>query len=557
MIKNVLTKVLSEVSGINPSDIVIDVPEITKHGDYSTNIALRGKNPKETVEEYVSKLKKDSILKKIVSKVEIAGPGFINFWLDNDFLQKNIEKIEKEREKYGSSDKGTGKTVVIDYSSPNIAKEFSVGHLRSTIIGQALYNTYKFLGYKVIGDNHLGDWGTQFGMIIAQVIDKKLDPGTLKVADFEKLYVEFNKKAKEDPSLREKGKEWFKKLEDGDKKAKEIWEVAVKNSLKEFEKIYKLLGVDIDKALGESFYEDKMDSIVSLLNEKKISKKSEGAQIVEFKDMAPAILLKSDGGTTYFTRDLATIKYRLDNWNPDIFIYEVGAEQILHFRQVFETANKLGWGKEKVFKHVAHGLFLTKGKKMSTRKGTTVGLEGVLNEAVKKAFDIVSTTKTDSKLTNLEKKEIAKSVGIGSIKYFDLLHSPTSNIDFNWESIFNLTGNSASYLQYTFVRTQSVLEKVKVKRGKTKKSNLNNEELLVLRSLVHFSEIIEAVAKNYAPNLLCNYLFDLAQKYNSFYNLHKIIGSDNQTLRISITKSVGQVLKNGLTLLGIQAPERM
>jgi arginyl-tRNA synthetase len=555
-----IIKSLQKAAGIKEAHL--EFPENETHGDYATNLALvsakkKKKKPKDLAEEIVKKLQKDKDLVKIVSKIEVAGPGFINLWLSKDYLLEELQKAAKQKEKYGTSDIGEGKTVVIDYSSPNIAKSFGIGHLRSTIIGQALYNLYKFLGYKVIGDNHLGDWGTQFGILLYQITSKKLDPLKLSIDDLEKLYVDFNKLAEEKPKLMDEARAWFKKLEEGDSEAKKIWKATVDISIQEFGRIYNLLGVQIDYAYGESFYGDKMLAVIKEIKEKGLSKKSEGAEIVELKGMPPGMLVKSDGATTYFTRDLATIKFRIKEWNPGLFIYEVGADQKLHFRQLFEAAKLLGWTKKRELVHIAHGLIRFEHGKMSTRRGLTVKLEKVLEEAIKRAGEIIDKSKTGGELSEKEKENIAKAVGVGAIKYFDLSHHPTSDIIFDWEKLFLLEGNSAPYLQYTFARTQSVLRKAKAQDTKYNKQDINDEEALLLRSFPRFSETIIDAAKNYSPNLLANYLFDLAQKYNNFYNQHRIIGSENQGLRIMLTIAVGQILKNGLTLLGIKTPERM
>ena len=558
--KDQIIKSLQKATGIK--EVHLEFPENEAHGDYATNVALvsakkEKKKPKELAEEIVKKLQKDKDLTKVVSKIEVAGPGFINLFLSKDILFTETDKIVKEGEKYGSSNLGKGKTVLVEYSSPNIAKYFGIGHLRSTIIGQTLYNLYKFLGFKVVGENHLGDWGTQFGMIIAQIKRKNLNVDDLTIDDFEKLYVGFNKEAEDKPELCEEAKHWFKKLEKGDKEARQIWQKARDVSLAEFKRIYELLGVTIENTHGESFYEDKMPAIIKEVKKKGLSRKSEGAEIIELKGMPPGMLVKSDGATTYFTRDLAAVNYRIKTWNPVLLIYEVGVDQKLHFRQVFEAARLLGWAKNRELVHVAHGLIRGKLGKMSTRRGETVRLEGVLEEAVKRARKIIDKSETGRELSEKEKENIAEAVGVGAIKYFDLSHHPTSDIIFDWEKLFLLEGNSAPYLQYTFARTQSVLRKAKTQNTKYDKQNINDEEALLLRSFPRFSETIIDAAKNYSPNLLANYLFDLAQKYNNFYNQHRIIGSENQGLRIMLTVAVGQILKNGLTLLGIKTPERM
>ena len=633
MIRDEIIKVLQSVT--KDKDVHLEIPEIEDHGDYSSNIAMqiagrvkepfdkaqgkqeskrvKDKNqkiqknhspytihntPLQIAEDIVKKLRIDKELSKVVEKIEVAGPGFINFYLSRTVLASNLEEVINKADKYGSSVLSKGKTVVIDYSSPNIAKAFGIGHLRSTIIGQALYNLYSFLGYKVIGDNHLGDWGTQFGVLLRQITKYKLLIANLTIDKLEELYVDFHTKAEEKPELWDEARAWFKKLEEGDKKAREFWKEIKEISLKEFERIYKILGVKIDEAYGESFYEDKMQDVISEVRVKGLSKRSEGAEIVELHGMPPAILVKSDGTTTYYTRDLATIKFRIEKWNPDLIIYEVGSEQKLHFQQVFETARILYWLNGTELVHVAHGLIRFASGKISTRKGQTIKLEQVLREAVHRAQKIIEKSKTslplsgqaNRSLSAKEKEEVSKAVGIGAVKYFDLMHHPESDIIFDWEKMFVMEGNSAPYLQYTFARTQSVLAKSQKKLKIDKLTNsleignwkleINDEEAKLLRSFIHFPEIIEAAATNYSPNLLCNYLFDLAQKYNNFYSKHRILKKEDSEqwtvnskktktpntehrtpntseFRLALTSATGQILKTGLSLLGIGTPERM
>ncbi len=560
--KNIISFALSKATGIK--QIHLEFPENVEHGDYATNIAMviakkKGFKPVEYAKDIVKKLQKDKDLTKIVSKIEVVKPGFINFFLSEKVLLSNLKRIDKEKGKYGSSNIGEGKTVVVDYSSPNIAKHFGIGHLRSTIIGQSLCNLYGFSGYKVIGDNHLGDWGTQFGTLLYQITNKGLDAQKLSIDDLEKLYVEFNEKADKDPKLWDQARKWFKKLEDGENEAKKIWNIIVKTSKNEFGRIYKILGASFNYEHGESFYEDKMQDVIDEVRKKKLSKKSKGAEIVEFKDLTPAILLKSDGATTYFTRDLATIKHRLTEWSPEKIIYEVGSEQKLHFKQVFEAVRLLAWIKKEELVHVAHGLIRFKDGKMSTRKGKGVKLEKVLEESIKRARQIIEKSDTSRGLPKKEMERVAEMVGVGAIKYFDLSHHYSSDIIFDWEKLFVLEGNSAPYLQYTVARTNSILVKTKIEKEeiKTENQKLNKEELILMRTFVRFPEIIIDATKNYSPNQICNYLFDLAQKYNNFYNQHRIIGGENESLRIGLTESTGHVLRNGLMLLGIQSPERM
>jgi arginyl-tRNA synthetase len=556
-----ILEVVRQATGLSQPHL--EVPEQEAYGDYATNAAMLlakkdGRPAKEVAEELVNKLKNDSSLSEIVEKVEVAGPGFINFFLSKKALLSELEKALKEN--YGSSQIGKGKTVLVEYSSPNIAKTFGVGHLRSTIIGQALYNLFKSLGYTTISENHIGDWGTQFGTLLYQINSKHLTPGKLTVGELEGLYVDFNQKAEADPKLWEEARAWFKKLEEGDSGAKEIWEEVRKISLSEFERIYQRLGVSFENMHGESFYKDKMPAVLEEVRAKSLAKKSEGAQIIEFKNMPPAMLVKSDGTTTYFTRDLATAKFRVETLKPELLIYEVGSDQILHFRQVFETVRLMGWAQKQEFVHVAHGLIRFSGGKMSTRRGQTVKLEEVLDEAVSRARKIIDGSVTGRGFSDSQKEEVSKAVGIGAIKYFDLMHHPSTDIIFNWDKIFVLEGNSGPYLQYTYARTNSVLGKSgksQTDMGSPKIDKPNPEELAVLRFLARFPQTVQMAAASYSPNLLANYLFELAQKYNNFYNQHKIIGGDNQEFRLILTSATGKVLESGLSILGIQTPQRM
>ena len=456
---------------IKPEDITLEHPGAQEHGDYSTNIALKlakqlDKNPQEVAKLVTSHL-------SLVTRAEIAGPGFINFKLSTETLVSQMALALEEAERYGSGTLGAEKTVVIDYSAPNIAKRFGIGHLRSTIIGQAIYNLLTFQGYKVIGDNHLGDWGTQFGKIIYMIVTEK--PQELTIDKLEELYVKFHQMAEKDPELENKGREWFKKLENGDLQARELWKKCIEISLAEFDRIYRLLNVKIDHAYGESFYEDKMPQVIK--DAKKITKESNGALIIEIPGIkAPLMLVKSDGGTTYATRDLATLKFRREQWNPDVVIYEVGAEQTLYFSQLFAVARMLEYVKpEAQLVHTKHGLYRWPHGKFSTREGNTIKLEQILDEAIARA----------KKFGN-EQEETAKAVGIGAVKYFDLKHSVQNDIVFDWENMFALEGDSGPYLQYTYARARSVLRKsgvgaqraVPAGRGR---NGPTNEELSVLR----------------------------------------------------------------------------
>ncbi|PIY65596.1 arginine--tRNA ligase [Candidatus Shapirobacteria bacterium CG_4_10_14_0_8_um_filter_39_15] len=568
---------------------IIEHPVDMEHGDYSTNVALktrseksfdsaqgkqeaRSGNPMELANEIVNKIRSAG-MPEYISKIEVVQPGFINFWLSQEYLANQLEGVLKDKDGFGKLTIGKGKTVVIDYSSPNIAKPFGIGHLRSTVIGQAIYNLYNFCGWKTIGDNHLGDWGTQFGKLIYQIQNSKVKiplqgKQNLTIEKLEKLYVDFHKKVEKHPEIEDEARKYFQMLEAGDKEVRRIWQACVDLSLKEFNRIYDLLGIKIDYAFGESFYEDKMAEVIVDAKRKKLAVESQGALIISFDELniPPGILLKSDGATMYFTRDLACVLYRQRRWNPDLYIYEVGSDQKLHFQQVFAGAVKLHYGKMNQFVHVAHGLIRFPEGKMSTRAGKTVHLDTVLDEAIKRATKIIKKSSTGRGMTVKQQEQIAKAVGIGAVKYFDLKHQPETDIIYDWEKMFQLEGDSGPYLQYTFARTRSVLNKIKNKILNIKntdqilkiKNTLNSEELGLLRTIYRFPEVIELAAENYSPNLICNFLFDLAQKYNNFYNIHRILGGgDSEEFRLALTAATGQVLKNGLSLLGIDTPERM
>ena len=604
IIQNAIFRALNSDDGGSVSDIKAEEinveTSLERFGDYTTNVAMQsfgtvptnikggnvhkhassisGTSQMDTAKNILERLHGDNELLKFFEKIEIAGPGFINFWLKKDTLVDNLMHIDTLKEDFGKSDEGKGKTIVVDYSSPNIAKPFGIGHLRSTVIGQSIYNLYKFLGFNVIGDNHLGDWGTQFGKLLYMIDYKKTKD--LSIENLEKLYVEFHVLAKDDDLLESKAREWFKKLEDGDVEARTLWKQCINVSLNEFKRIYDLLNVKIDNAFGESFYEEEMKE---MLSDPKITKYLEdgedgSSKVINLNKVGiktPLMFLKSDGATTYATRDLATIQFRQKKYKPDTIIYEVGGEQKLHFEQVFAAAKILKIvDPETKLIHTAHGLYLAPdGKKFSTRNGKTIKLEEVLDEAIERAWRLSrddSRRKEDIKnneshksnkfehlMSEEDARKASKIIGIGAIKYFDLMHSVQSSVVFDWEKIMNMEGNSGPYLQYTVARINSIVEKSKANKLEVKNIELNEEELSILRKLSQFHEIIVSAAKSYSPNILCNYLYDLASKLNTFYNKHKVIGSGNEAFRVILVKATGQVLKNGLNILGIETPKSM
>lgn len=568
-LEKILRKNLQGILG-EDAKIHLEHPAVAEHGDYSTNVAMaifgndKWQNPKEAAEWVKEEYYK--LGDEVVEKVEVAGPGFVNFYLSKDTLLNGLKQFDTSKLEFSKS--GEGKTLVVDYSAPNIAKPFGIGHLRSTIIGQAIYNLYKTLGWKVIGDNHVGDWGTQFGALIYKVLESKIPTSDLTIDKLEELYVAFNTEATENPELKDEARKWFKKLEDGDRGAREIWEELKRISFEEYDRIYSLLGIKIDEVHGEAFYEGMFEEIIKECIDRGVAKESEGALIIEYPDgMAPGIVRKSDGASTYLTRDLATVKYRIENWKPDFVIYEVGVEQSLHFKQIFAAVELLGWAKKEDFYHLPHGLYLSpNGKKFSTRRGDTVHLEDVLLEAVERA----------KKLGKDVDAATAMKVGIGAIKYYDLSHQPQSDIIFDWEKVFALEGNSAPYIQYTYARTQSVIGRAGPAVGQPQKYShegatpnfgaprptspaFEPEEVALLRYYYRYPEVIGAAAKSYSPNFVATYLFEISQKFNHFYNTNRILEAEGEQkeLRLNLTKVVGNILKSGLEILGIEAPEKM
>jgi arginyl-tRNA synthetase len=586
MMRETIIKAIKEVSG--SEDIKLDVPSDSSHGDYATSVALvnakrQNKNPVELAEEYVRALQGAPLLEDVIEKIEIAGPGFINFFVSDKALADNINSAFSQESKFGSSSEHKGEQVVVEYSSPNIAKPFGIGHFRSTIIGDAVANLLEATGWEVHRDNHLGDWGTQFGKQTYAIKTwgdmEKIENSDNPVKELVALYVKFHDEAEKDPSLEDRGREWFKKLEDGDKEARELWQKCIEWSMKEFGRIYDILGIKFTEndaqGYGESYFEHMMQPVIEGLQEKGLlTDGKEGAKIVEFPNekYPPLMIVKKDGTTLYATRDLATDKFRLEKYGSDVLIInEVGAEQSLYFQQLFELEKMLGWVSDGQRVHIKHGFFRFKDRKMSTRRGDVVWLEDVINEAIQKAKSFGSDS------------ELAKTVAIGALKWNELKRDPIKDIVFDWDEILTMEGNSGPYLQYTYARAISVLEKAgiviptEVEESKdrsfdyaqddTHKSRVpeidtmsvdfDGKEKAVARALIHFSQVVKDAANNYSPHILANYLFELASVFNSFYNSERIVGSDREEERLALTKAVGIAIKNGLNLLGIEAPKSM
>ena len=469
--------------------------------------------------------------------------GFSNLWLKQEVLAKEAEKILNGKQKDELKKIGKGKTMVIDYSAPNIAKPFGIGHLRSTNIGQALYNIYQTLGWTCIGENHLGDWGTQFGKMITAIKHWGMEE---TIEGLEKLYVKFHEEAETDKTLEDEARAWFAKLEQGNGEAKKIWQDCVDISMNEFNRVYEMLDVKIDNAYGEAFYLPMLPEVISEMKAGGLTKKSEGALMVEMKSLPPAMLLKSDGATTYFTRDMATVKFRKEKWNPDLIIYEVGSEQNLHFKQVFAAARLMGWGDS--FIHIGHGLIRWKEGKFSTRKGDTIHLAEIIETAKEQAKKIAPTN-TEAEI---------EAVAIGAIKFNDLSADPKRDIIFDWDKVMSMEGNSGPYLQYTYARCRSVLAKAKTNYElRITNYEFNEEEKALLRYFYQYSEKIVEAADRFSPAVLAEYLLILARKYNEFYGKHRIIGEAHEEQRLFLTKVTAKIIKDGLTILGIKILEKM
>lgn len=539
---------------------VLPTPD-EKLGDYSTNVAFvlakqSRKNPWDLAQEIAGKFQ-DS---EFFEKVEPVKPGFINFFLKPEFLQGQLAKMHEYRESFGTRDIGEGKTVIIEYSSPNIAKEMHVGHFRTTIIGDALANVYEMLGYKVIRWNYVGDWGTQFGKLIAAYKmwgDKsavQADP----IGEMIRLYVKFHKELENDPDLEKAGQEEFKKLESGDAENRELWEWFRQESLEEFNRTYRTLGVRFDITHGESAYENVLEDTVEFLADQKLLKQSEGAQIIELENLPPAMIKKTDGTSLYLTRDIASLKDRIATYQPSQILYVVANQQALHFQQLFAIAEKLRWDSA-TLAHVKYGLVLGEsGKKFSTREGNAVALREVIDKVTDLAHAVVKEKNAELSLD--EAKDVAHAVGIGALKYNDLKQHPYSDIVFDWDAMLDFSGNSGPYLQYTYARLVNILTKAG-SRGKADPSLLDApEERRIMKHLMDFPDAIEKSADLHTLNALALYLYELANAINRFYEAIRILDDEDGTrrdARLMLVETASAVLKRGLGLLGIQTPNRI
>lgn len=565
--KKIIADSIAKTTNIDKSEIYgyIEIPKDTSNGDYSFPCFKLAKTMKKAPQQIATDIKDNiSVDEEQILKIDIAG-GYLNFYINKNILVKEVLQRVEDEEEYCKATSPKNKNIVIDYSSPNIAKPFHIGHLKTTVIGGALYNIYKYLGYNVTGVNHLGDYGTQFGKLIegCKLWGDEYDLSENSIDKLADIYKRINELCKEDENVLERCRENFKLLEQGDKYCTKLWQEFKDLSIKEFQKIYDLLGTKFDSWNGEAFYADKTDEVIEILKNTGRLQESDGAMIVDLSDVGietPCIVCKSNGSTIYATRDLAAILYRARTYDFDKCIYVTSYEQNLHFKQIFEVAKLLGLDEKYTngLEHVPYGFVRLSTGRMSTRLGNFVKVEDLLNDAINQAKKII-----EEKNPNIEnKEEIAKKVGIGAVIFNDLATSRIKDEVFDIDSMLSFQGETGPYIQYTYVRTNSVLEKV----GETPKFEEIDCGLLqdeysqnVIKLIYNFENILNQVLDKSEPSILARYLIDLSKAYSNFYNENKIICDDKNTqnARVFLTYAVGKTLKSGAKLLGMEMPEKM
>jgi len=551
---------------VREGDLHLDKTKTLEHGHFATNISLmlsgQYGNPREIAQKIADELKKD----KLFTKVDVAGPGFVNFWVEQNFYSTILEEIVGDLKDYLKEELGVAKdkSMVIDYSHPNIAKPMGVHHLLSTIIGDSIKKIYQKRGYKVISDNFIGDMGTQFGKLIhaikswGDLSEIEKDP----IPALQKLYVQYHIEADKDVELDDEARAEYKKFEEGDKENRKLWEKIVKWSLMEIQPIYDRLGVEFDHMNGESFYEDKMQAILDDGRKSGIIVDGEkSAWIIKPDDPqdVPAVVRKSDGATLYITRDLARIKYWESEWHPDLMVNVVDVAQEFYFRKLFESAYKLNLTTS-VNVHVKFGRMQFKEGSMSTRKGNIILLNDLLDEAEKRSLDLIKEKGVE--MSENEKKELARIIGIGAVKYSILHQNRISNMTFDWDHMLSLDGNSAPYLMYTVARAKSILRKADVKLSDVEDYKLvlsDDHETKVVLDLLQYTDAFERAVEEYKPNHIANFLYQLAQDFNTFYNALPVIKAEEnlKKSRLLITGAVIRIMEDAFGLLGLEVPEKM
>ena len=553
-----IAKTVGEHLSVDEIVSMIEVPKYANQGDLAfpafTLAKVLRKAPQAIASEIV-----EAVSDKHIARAEAMGP-YANFFLERSaFADEVLKEVLELGEHYGDWDYGQGRKVVIDMSSPNIAKPMSMGHLRSTVIGNAIANLEKKVGYEPIRINHLGDWGTQFGKLIEayklwgseELV--KADP----IAELIKLYVRFHEEAELDPTLDDKGRAWFKKLEDGDAEAVRLWEWFRSESLKEFNRVYDLLGVTFDSYNGEAFYNDKMDVVVDMLEDANLLKVDNGATIVDLEkyDLPPALIKKSDGATLYMTRDLAAANYRKNTYDFAKCIYVVGMEQSNHFKQLKAVLKELNLPWAETIVHIPFGLITLNGKKLSTRKGKIILLEGVLKEATELALKQI-----EAKNPSLENKEaVAHAVGVGAVIFHDLKNDRTNNFDFALEEVVQFEGETGPYVQYTHARAMSILRKANHTVDKEAAFSLTDDDAWeVLKLIENYPNVVRFAEEKCEPSAIAKYVINLAQAFNKYYAHTKVLVEDEAfNSRIALVQTTASLLKQGLALLGVAAPDEM
>lgn len=565
--KNIAGKI-AEYLGKEENEIFenIEVPKESTMGDFAYPCFKLSKELRKSPVMIAEDIKENVIFEDSIEKVEVVS-GYLNFFVNNEKVVKDImEEIILKKEKYLEENEGNGKNICIDYSSPNIAKPFHIGHLRSTVIGNSIYKIYEKLGYNVIGINHLGDFGTQFGLVIEGYKrwgnEYNLEQNPIKcLVD---IYVRINELAKEDETVKDLARENFKKLEKGEEEVTALWKKFKDLSLEEYKRIYKMLDMEFDSYNGEAFYNDKMDEIVEILKEKNLLVQSEGAMVVELEGYdIPCMILKSNGSTTYTTRDLAAALYRKREYDFVKSIYVTSYEQSLHFAQMFKVAeNIIGEDYAKNMVHVPFGMVLGKGgKKISTRGGANLTLEEILNEAITKAKEIL--IEKGKATENID--ELARQIGVGAIIFNDLKNNRIKDEIFNLDDMLKFDGETGPYVQYMYVRTNSILNKASFDISKESIENIDfsllkeKEEIELVKALSKVKEVIQNAAKEYEPSIVTRYIIDIASMFSTYYNAHHIIVEDKELMkaRLSLVYAVNIMLKECLGLLGISVPEKM
>lgn len=565
-IANCILQTLETNIELKEIEAKIEVPKDKKNGDFSYPCFHLAKVLKNSPIQIANTIKEKIVLDNKFSKVEVVN-GFLNFYCNsNEVVKETLEIILTKKDSYGSSDEGKGKKIVIDYSSPNIAKPFHLGHFRNTVLGSSIYKLYQFLGYEVIGINHLGDWGRQFGLIIEgyhrfkQEYDLQKEP-VRALAD---IYARMNQLAKEDDSIMDIARDNFKKLEQGDEEVTKLWEFFREVSLKEYNRIYELLGSKFDSYNGEAFYNDKMQEIIDILDKKGVLEDSQGAKVVYVgEDIPPCIVVKSNGSTIYATRDLAAILYRAREYDFTKAIYITATDQILHFKQVFEVAKYLVDEKyQKNLIHIPYGMVRLKNGKMSTREGTVIYIDELIKEAIDKAKKII--LEKNNAIEDID--GLSRQIGIGALIFNYLKSSKLKDIIFDLDDTLRFDGETGPYVQYTYVRTNSILQKANFLDQEINfhtfhfETLIHDSEVDLVKQLQRFPEIIKKATEEFEPSILTRYMIDIASLFSKFYNECKVLSCEEINLkeaRLALVYATSIVIKNGLKLLGIECPDQM